>query len=128
MTAANPTDRPAPAITRFDAPGHPPVIDQPRESRRQVGAPLRQTWTLYEHPADGVAAGIWCCEPGRWRIEFGAHEHEYFIVLEGRARLHADDGAVTDIGPGQAAVIPAGFRGAFEVLEPVRKHFVVVER
>ena len=35
---------------------------------------------------------------------------------------------MTEIGPGQAAVIPANFRGAFEVVERVRKHFVVVER
>jgi uncharacterized cupin superfamily protein len=25
-------------------------------------------------------------------------------------------------------VIPAGFRGVFEVVEPVRKHYVIVER
>jgi uncharacterized cupin superfamily protein len=29
---------------------------------------------------------------------------------------------------GEGAVIPAGFVGAFEVVEAVRKHFVVIER
>jgi uncharacterized cupin superfamily protein len=115
-------------ITVFDTADGQPRIDQPRVERREVGAPERRTWTLYEHPGDGVSAGIWDCEPGRWRIAFGPHEHEYFIVLEGRARLHDSDGQVTDIGPGQAVVIPAGFEGSFEVLERVRKHFVVVER
>jgi uncharacterized protein len=115
-------------ILRFDPPTSAPVVDQPRIERREVGAPQRQTWTLYESAADGLAAGIWACEPGRWRIEFGPNEHEYFIVLEGRARIHADHGEVTEAGPGQAVVIPAGFRGSFEVLEPMRKHFVVVER
>ena len=28
----------------------------------------------------------------------------------------------------KGAVIPGGFEGAFEVIETVRKHFVVVER
>ena len=116
------------AITRFDPPATAPVVDQPRLERRETGAPLRETWTLYQAPVDGVAAGIWTCEPGRWRIEFGPAEHEYFIVLEGRARLHDEAGRVTDVGPGQAAMIPAGFRGSFEVLERVRKHFVVIER
>lgn len=115
-------------IIRFDPPATAPVVDQPRAERREVGAPERLTWTLYESAPDGVAAGIWACEPGRWRIEFGPHEHEYFVVLEGRARLRDDAGTVTDVGPGEAAVIPAGFRGSFEVLERVRKHFVVVER
>jgi hypothetical protein len=117
-----------PLIRTFQQPDTLPVVDHPRVERREVGAPERHTWTLYESAADGVSAGIWHCEPGRWRIEFGPHEHEYFIVLEGRARLHGMDGAVTELGPGQAAVIPAGFRGSFEVLERVRKHFVVVER
>ena len=36
-------------------------------------------------------------------------------------------GGAQDVGPGEAAVIPPGFEGEFEVLEPVRKHFVVVE-
>ena len=115
-------------IITFAQPATPPVLDQPRPERREVGAPQRETWTLYEHAGDGLAAGIWACEPGRWRIEFGPHEHEYFIVLEGRARIHDAEGGCTDIGPGQAVVIPAGFQGSFEVLERVRKHFVVVER
>jgi uncharacterized cupin superfamily protein len=115
-------------IIVMQAPDTPPVVDQPRLERREQGAPLRSTWTLYESAMDGLSAGIWACEPGRWRIEFGDHEHEYFIVLEGRARLHDEHGTCTDLGPGQAAIIPAGFRGSFEVLERVRKHFVVVER
>lgn len=115
-------------IVTFDPPQTTPVIDQPRPERREIGAPERRTWTLYESGPEGLAAGIWDCEPGRWRIEFGPHEHEYFVVLEGLARIHDDAGAVTEIGPGQAVVIPAGFRGSFEVVERVRKHFVVVER
>ena len=115
-------------IIRFDPPQTAPVVDQPREDRREVGAPHRETWTLYESGPDGVAAGIWACEPGRWRIAFGPHEHEYFLVLEGRARIHDAQGGFTEVGPGEAVVIPAGFEGAFEVLEPLRKHFVVVER
>lgn len=114
-------------IVRFDPPSAEPVVDQPRVERREAGAPLRETWSLYECAADGVSAGIWTCEPGRWRIEFGPHEHEYFIVLEGRARIHDAEGGCTEIGPGQAVVIPAGFQGSFEVLERVRKHFVVIE-
>lgn len=115
-------------ITRFDPPTTQPVVDQPRIERREVGAPRRETWTLYQHAGDGVDAGIWTCEPGRWRIVFGAHQHEYFFVLEGRVRLHDAQGGFTEVGPGQAAVIPAGFVGSFEVLERVRKHFVVVGR
>ncbi len=104
------------------------MLDQPRETRREAGAPWRRTWTLHESPDGVFSAGIWECEVGRWRIEFPPGEDEYFHVLSGRARLHGPQGSVTDIGPGEAAVIPGGFQGSFEVLEPVRKHFVVVTR
>ena len=123
-----PQAREASRIVRFDVPLSAPAIDQPREDRREVGCPTRETWTLYESGPDGVAAGIWICEVGRWRIAFAPRKHEYFFVLEGRLRLHDQAGGVTELVAGQGAVIPGGFEGAFEVLEPVRKHFVVVER
>ena len=114
------------SIVKFDLPATAPEIDFPREERREVGAPERRTWVLYESAPAGLFAGIWECEVGRWRIQMDPTEHEYMIVLAGRARLHAPDGGFTEVGPGEALVIPAGFAGSFEVLERVRKHFVIV--
>jgi uncharacterized cupin superfamily protein len=116
------------AIIRFDPPSGPPEVDHPREERREVGAPRRETWTLYESARGDLSAGIWTSEPGRWRIVFPPGEDEYFFVLEGVARLHDEAGGVTEVRAGEAAVIPAGFVGSFEVVERVRKHFVVVAR
>jgi len=101
-----------------------PTLDRPRPDRLVAGNPLRQTWVLHE--AGPVSAGVWACEVGRWRIVFPATRQEYFHVLAGRVRLHGPGGA-TDIGPGQGGVIPPGFEGEFEVLEPVRKQFVLVD-
>lgn len=117
-----------PRIVRFDLPADPPVPDRPRPDRLVRGNPLRGTWTLYESAQGDLSSGIWQCEPGAWRIVFPAGKDEYFFVLEGRLRLHDAQGQVTEVAAGQGAVIPAGFEGVFEVLEPVRKHFVVVER
>ena len=50
----------------------------------------------------------------------------YRLGAIGRCRLHATDGTFTEAGPGEALVIPAGFAGSFEVLETLRKHFVIV--
>lgn len=121
-----------PEIIRFDQPEAPGVVDHPRPDRLELGNPRRETWALYES-ADGVTtagvtAGIWACEVGRWRIVFPAGKDEYFFVLEGHVRLHDRDGGFVDVQAGQGAVIPGGFEGAFEVLVPVRKHFVVVDR
>lgn len=117
-----------PAITRFDQPEAPGGIDHPRPDRLEQGNPRRETWMLYES-ADGLmSSGIWACEVGRWRIVFPASKEEYFFVLEGHVRLHDQAGHVVDVLAGQGAVIPGGFEGAFEVVSPVRKHFVVVDR
>lgn len=105
--------------------GQAPTLDQPRADRRVQGAPWRQTWT--QHEAGPMSAGVWACEVGRWRIAFPATKQEYFFILEGQVRLHGPAGQATDVGPGEAAVIPPGFEGEFEVLSPVRKHFVVVD-
>lgn len=48
-------------------------------------------------------------------------------MIEGRVRLHDAAGQITEVGPGEAAVIPAGFTGRFEVVEAVRKYYVVTE-
>mgnify|MGYP003597026552 CR=1 FL=1 len=117
-----------PSIVRFDSPQGEGTVDYPREDRRQNGCPKRETWSLYESADGQMSAGIWACEVGRWRIVFPANKEEYFFVLQGHVRLHDLQGGWTDVLAGQGAVIPAGFEGAFEVLEPVRKHFVVVDR
>ncbi|MBH1986583.1 MAG: DUF861 domain-containing protein [Burkholderiales bacterium] len=104
------------------------AIDHPRPERLVRGNPCRETWPLYES-ADGVTSvGIWACEPGMWRIAFAPHKEEYFCVLEGHVRLHDAQGLAVDVRAGEGAVIPAGFEGAFEVVEAVRKHFVLVDR
>ena len=114
-------------MIRVDLPSNPPEVDHPREERREVGCPERRNWVLHEDASTGLCVGIWECEPGRWRIEFGANEHEYFIVLSGRCRVHKAAGGYEEFGPGQAVVLPPLFRGSFEVLETMRKDFVIVD-
>lgn len=117
-----------PRIVAMAQPLRPGQVDHPRPDRLVQGNPRRETWPLYTS-ADGVTSvGIWACERGMWRIAFAPNKDEYFFVLEGHVRLHDRDGLVVDVRAGEGAVIPAGFEGAFEVVLPVRKHFVVVER
>ncbi len=93
-----------------------------------TGNPKRTTYNYFTSSNSGMDAGIWCCEAGAWRIAFADDTDEFFTVLEGIVRLHDEAGIVKEIGPGEAAVIPAGFKGMFEVVEPVRKYYVIVKR
>ncbi len=105
-----------------------PEVDHPKPERLIVGDPRRETWNVVERPVGGTLfAGVWRCEPGHWRIAFGPAEHELFTVLQGRCRVHADDGGFEEVGPGEALLIPPGFAGSFEVLETLTKTYAIVD-
>ena len=107
-----------------------PETSHPRPDRLIHGNPLRETWNLVDAPLAGartLSTGIWRCEPGQWAIAFGPTEREVFTVLQGRCRIHRDDGSLEEAGPGQAIHIPPGFTGSFEVLETLTKVYVIVE-
>lgn len=118
-----------PQLTVFAAQQPQPVYDRPRPDRLVEGNPLRTTWEHFAAPGPGaaLAAGIWACEPGAWRIAFAPGKHEFFCVIAGRLRIADADGQAAEFGPGNAGIIPAGFTGTFSVLESVRKHYVIVE-
>ncbi|GAB3245635.1 cupin domain-containing protein [Chitinimonas naiadis] len=121
-------DPTVPAIIAFSQQTTAPEHDHPRESRRLVGNPLRTTWNHFSNPTGEVHAGVWSCEVGSWRIEFGEKEDEFFFVTAGRCRITDETGKAAEAGPGESLVIPAGFRGTFEVIEAMTKHYVIVER
>ena len=103
-------------------------IDFPRPDRLVSGNPQRTTWTHHESHDRQLSCGIWACEVGSWRIQFAADKEEFFCVIEGQVCLWDESGLGVVVKAGEAAVIPAGFRGRFEVQEAVRKYFVVLDR
>ena len=55
-------------------------------------------------------------------------KQEFFQVIEGSVRLHdKNSSSFVEIKAGEAGIIPPSFIGTFEVLEAVKKYFVVVE-
>ncbi|MFM7462073.1 MAG: cupin domain-containing protein [Burkholderiales bacterium] len=58
--------------------------------------------------------------------EFGPHQHKYFQVLSGRCRVTDDTGLSKEYGPGDSFI--GGLRGTFEVLEPILKRYMIVDR
>ncbi|OTG69743.1 hypothetical protein B9T26_14950 [Acinetobacter sp. ANC 4169] len=101
-------------------------VDFPRPERLVKGNPERHTYSLYEHPH--MDCGIWHCEVGAWNIVFADNKQEFFNVIEGRVRLHTKNSdTVIEVGAGDAGIIPPGFEGTFEVIEAVKKYYVIVE-
>jgi uncharacterized protein len=102
------------------------TVDYPRTDRLAKGNPKRQTQALYKQGS--LSCGIWQCEVGAWNIQFPDNRQEFFSVLEGVVRIHdAQTQQYIEVKAGEAGIIPASFLGMFEVIEPVKKHYVLVD-
>jgi uncharacterized cupin superfamily protein len=81
------------------------------------------TWNHYADPTEQFFAGIWASEVGAMKVSYT--EEEMCVLLEGRIRLTDSNGSVREFGPGCAFVIPSGFEGVWETLEPVKKIYTI---
>ncbi len=100
--------------------------DYPRPDRLVTGNPERLTYSQYEHPH--MSCGIWHCQVGAWNIQFAENKQEFFQVIEGIVRIHdAKTSSFIEVVAGNAGIIPPAFVGTFEVIEAVKKYYVIVE-
>jgi uncharacterized cupin superfamily protein len=90
-----------------------------------LGEPVAITSSLGIEQADGVAAGIWECTPGRWRRQIAQQEFCHFIA--GRCTFTPDGGEPMQIQAGDALLLPANTFGIWDVQETVRKSFVLLK-
>jgi uncharacterized cupin superfamily protein len=85
----------------------------------------RMSGRILHTTADGsVEVGVWACTPGGWAISHRP-DTETVRILSGRARLTDADGLAVDLGPGDVLVLPKGWSGRWDILEPVRKLYVL---
>lgn len=117
-----------PPVIHFADLAPDPVEDRPAVSRAIGTPPRRLTAERYAAEDGALSMGDWQCEPGAWRIAFHEGRHEFFQVVSGRLRIIDTAGNAREFGPGDAGIIPAGFIGTFEVVEPVLKRYVMLDR
>jgi uncharacterized protein len=108
-------------IVRIAEPG--PDADSAVPARVIAGAPRTTTRNYYDGGA--FFAGIWESTPGKWAVTYT--EHELVHLLAGRVVLTRSDGRAEHFGPGDMFVIPAGFEGTWETVEPVRKLYAIYQ-
>ena len=69
------------------------------------------------------SAGIWQCTPGpSYWVQDG---NEVIYVLSGRMTVTPDGGEATDVGAGDIAVFPTGWKGTWDIHETVRKVYSI---
>ena len=84
---------------------------------------------LHNHYASDCGqlnAGMWESDVGQWEVNFT--EHEYCEIVQGVSVLRDREGNAKTLRAGDRFVIPAGFKGTWEVLEPCRKFYVAFEQ
>lgn len=103
-----------------------PADRTPVDAERLVrGTPTHATANAYSDPSGAFHCGVWEGDAGAWRVRYT--EHELCHMLAGRVRIVGDDGSERIVAAGDSFVIPAGFSGLWDVLEPARKLYAVYE-
>jgi uncharacterized cupin superfamily protein len=113
-----------PKIIDFSAPLAAETAAPPAD--RLISGTPRQT--IANHFSDATQqffSGIWSSTTGKWRIRYT--ESEFCCLTEGRVVLESHTGERWEFGPGMGFVVPAGFEGTWEVLEPCTKFYAIFE-
>lgn len=110
-------------LIRFGA--NPPAPEHGVPSRVLSGAPTTTLENYYTDATGRFFSGLWQSTPGTWAVQYG--EEEFCLILEGRCVLTDASGHAETFGPGDAFVIPKGFEGTWQTLEPLRKVYAIFE-
>ena len=113
-----------PAIVNF-TPLPAPTDSAPAAANVLRGDPRQQVWNLLSSADGHFHVGQWASGVGAWRVNYS--EYELCHLLEGVVRITADEGEDRIYRAGDTFVIPSGFRGIWEVIEPCRKLYAIYE-
>jgi uncharacterized protein len=89
------------------------------------GNPKQRIWNHYSDASGKFFAGLWQSEVGKWKIAYT--EEEYCQILEGTSIITDNEGHAVTVSAGDSLVVPRGFIGTWEVVNPTRKIYVVYE-
>ncbi|BAU33529.1 cupin domain-containing protein [Microcella alkaliphila] len=92
-----------------------------------LGADIATTYLeVFSGKASSLDVGIWETDPGRSRWEF-TDSGEVIYVISGRMTVTEDGKDAQQIEPGDLVIFPVGWKGFWEVTEPLKKVYVIFE-
>jgi uncharacterized cupin superfamily protein len=110
-------------VTRLGEPSGQPSTDDLAGWVKVEGHPTMRTWVQHTAADGTMISGTWEATPGSWHVT--STLYEFVHLIEGRITITEDGGEPVTMGPGDAFVVQAGFRGVWRIEEPVRKHFAI---
>ncbi len=97
------------------------------EASESFGAPIgdlpKQTNASFFEEGN-LCAGTWECAPGKLALDLDVTE--FCHLLQGHWVLTSESGQVTELKPGDSWVFPKGWKGTSEVVETVRKVYMII--
>lgn len=75
---------------------------------------------------DKVEIGVWECTPGRFNADRSASS-EFCHFISGVIEMTHQDGTKQRLGAGDAIFLPLGWRGEWNVIEHLRKVYVITQ-
>ena len=87
------------------------------------GKPTMKTAVQHTSANGKILSGTWQATPGTYHATYT--DYEFVHLIAGRIIITQDGGKSVEVGPGDAFVVDASFKGTWKIVEPVTKHFVV---
>jgi uncharacterized cupin superfamily protein len=116
-----------PEVIRVDEHAVPEESLELDAARLAAGSPMPVQFVrnAYTDATGRFFGGIWRSSVGAWRVSYT--ENELCVLTAGRVRISDDAGRSWTFGPGDCFVMPSGFQGLWEVLEPAQKFYAIYE-
>jgi hypothetical protein len=105
---------------------NPPIPEVAAPSSVLSGTPTTKLQNYFTSSDEKFFAGVWESTVGKWRVTYT--EDEFCTLISGKAVLHGDDGSRETFVAGDSFIIPSGFTGCWETVEPVRKLYAIYQR
>ena len=118
-------DAGVPRIVSFGSNASEVSVSRPPPDRLLEGDPQHTARNFFSDATGQFFAGVWESTPGRWRVTYS--ENEFCHITEGEVRIESSSGESWLFRAGDSFVIPSGFAGAWHVLAPLRKLYVIFE-
>ncbi len=85
------------------------------------GVPTMKTWILYTSHDESMISGYWEATPGSYHATYT--DYEFVHIIAGKLIITADGESPVELGAGEAFVVEPGFKGTWQIIEPIRKYF-----
>jgi uncharacterized cupin superfamily protein len=116
-------------ITCFQATGSEAPDLEPLFEFDEVlsGDPKQSGFVTNIDPSGKFVTGIWACQPGKYKVDpYHANCFEFAHILEGKVKITDSEGNIGTYQAGDTIVTQKGFKGTWDVIEPIRKVFATL--